>query len=57
MVKSLLSEIELESSIGKGLPQYNLYVASLFEEAKAPIYVSEFCQAALIALGDSVSRI
>lgn len=54
-MKSLLSEIELESSIGKGLPQYNLHVASLFEEAKAPQYVSEFCNAAILALGDSVS--
>lgn len=56
-VKSLLTEIELESSIGKGLPQYNLHVASLFEEVKSPVYVAEFCQAALISLGDSVSSL
>ncbi|KAH8148666.1 uncharacterized protein LAJ45_07377 [Morchella importuna] len=52
-VKSLLTEIELESSLGKGLPPYYLHIASLFEEAKAPAYVAEFCQAALVALDDA----
>ncbi|RPA95287.1 hypothetical protein L873DRAFT_1320931 [Choiromyces venosus 120613-1] len=51
-IKSLMSEIDLETSIGKGLPQYYLHVACLFEEAKAPEYLVEFCQLALTALGD-----
>jgi len=47
-----LSETDLETSIGKGLPQYYLHVACLFEEAKEPEYLVEFCQSALTALGD-----
>lgn len=42
-IRSRLSEIDLETSIGKGLPQYYLHVACLFEEAKAPEYLVEFC--------------
>jgi len=56
-IKSLLSEIDLETSIGKGLPQYYLHVACLFEEAKALEYLVEFCQLAFTALGDEASTL
>jgi len=42
-IRLLLSGIDLQTSIRKGLPQYYPHVAYLFEEATAPEYLVEFC--------------
>jgi len=42
-IRLLLRGIDLETSIRKGLPQYYLHLAYLFEQAKAPEYLVEFC--------------
>ncbi|KAL7273197.1 hypothetical protein RUND412_003954 [Rhizina undulata] len=52
VITPFLNEIEIETSMGKGLPNYFLHVAMLYEDSKVPGLVVEACKAGLLSLID-----